>query len=104
PELGQSSEALQGVSLLAQTLRHEGVPSPTLDRLAALVEGRIEPESFTAGLTAPDGLGGPAQATERIAAALARRRPGGISATLDDPDDAQLAGVCGESGARRRPE
>jgi 1-acyl-sn-glycerol-3-phosphate acyltransferase len=53
--LGQSSEALDGVGLLAATMRREGVPSPTLDRLAALVDGRIDPESFTAGVTAPGG-------------------------------------------------
>jgi len=53
--LGQSSEALDGVGLLAATLRREGVPSPTLDQLAALVEGRIDPESFTAAITAPGG-------------------------------------------------
>jgi hypothetical protein len=54
-ELGQSSEALEGVALLARTLRREGVPSPTLDRLVALVDGRIDPEAFTAPLTAPGG-------------------------------------------------
>jgi 1-acyl-sn-glycerol-3-phosphate acyltransferase len=54
-ELGQSSEALEGVGLLAATMRREGVPSPTLDRLAALVDGRIDADTFTAGLTAPSG-------------------------------------------------
>ncbi|HEV7884301.1 MAG TPA: 1-acylglycerol-3-phosphate O-acyltransferase [Solirubrobacteraceae bacterium] len=53
--LGQSSEALDGVGLLAATLRREGVPSPTLDRLAELVDGRIDSESFTAAVTAPGG-------------------------------------------------
>ncbi len=53
--LGQSSEALDGVGLLAATMRREGVPSPTLDGLAALVDGRIDPESFTAGVTSPSG-------------------------------------------------
>jgi glycerol-3-phosphate dehydrogenase len=53
--LGQSSEALDGVALLAATMRREGVPSPTVDGLAALVDGRIDPESFTAGVTAPGG-------------------------------------------------
>ncbi|MGH2943118.1 MAG: NAD(P)H-dependent glycerol-3-phosphate dehydrogenase, partial [Solirubrobacteraceae bacterium] len=53
--LGQSSEAMDGVGLLAQTLRREGVPSPTLDRLAALVEGRIDADTFTAAVTAPGG-------------------------------------------------
>jgi glycerol-3-phosphate dehydrogenase (NAD(P)+) len=53
--LGQSSEAMDGVGLLAQTLRREGVPSPTLDRLAELVEGRIDADAFTAAVTAPGG-------------------------------------------------
>ncbi len=53
--LGQSSEAMDGVGLLAQTLRREGVPSPTLDRLAALVDGTIDADAFTAGVTAPGG-------------------------------------------------
>ncbi|MEA2154480.1 MAG: glycerol-3-phosphate dehydrogenase, partial [Solirubrobacteraceae bacterium] len=53
--IGQSSEALEGVALLAKTMRREGVPSPTLDRLVALIDGRIDPEAFTAPLTAPGG-------------------------------------------------
>jgi 1-acyl-sn-glycerol-3-phosphate acyltransferase len=53
--LGQSSEALDGVGLLAATMHREGVPSPTIDGLAALVDGRIDPASFTAGVTAPGG-------------------------------------------------
>lgn len=53
--LGQSSEAMAGVGLLAQTLRREGVPSPTLDRLADLVDGRIDADAFTAAVTAPGG-------------------------------------------------
>ncbi|MBW3652409.1 MAG: 1-acyl-sn-glycerol-3-phosphate acyltransferase [Actinobacteria bacterium] len=53
--LGQSSEAMDGVGLLAQTLRREGLPSPTLDRLAELVDGRIDADAFTAAVTAPGG-------------------------------------------------
>lgn len=53
--LGQSSEAMDGVGLLAQTMRREGVPSPTLDRLAALVDGSIDADAFTAAVTAPGG-------------------------------------------------
>lgn len=53
--LGQSSEAMDGVALLAQTLRREGVPSPTLDRLAELVDGRIDADAFTASVTGPSG-------------------------------------------------
>ena len=54
-ELGQSSEALDGVGLLAETMRREGVPSPTLDHLAALVDGRIDADAFTAAVTSPGG-------------------------------------------------
>lgn len=53
--LGQSSEAMDGVGLLAQTLRREGVPSPTLDRLAELVDGSIDVDAFTAAVTGPGG-------------------------------------------------
>jgi glycerol-3-phosphate dehydrogenase (NAD(P)+) len=74
-ELGQSSEALDGVGLLAQTLRREGVPSPTLDRLAALVDGTLDAASFTAALTAPGGRSRPprpAAAPETVLAAADR--------------------------------
>ena len=53
--LGQSSEAMDGVGLLARTLRREGVPSPTLDQLADLVDGRIGADEFCAAVIAPDG-------------------------------------------------
>jgi hypothetical protein len=36
-------------------MRREGVPAPTLDRLAALVDGRIDADAFTAAVTAPGG-------------------------------------------------
>jgi hypothetical protein len=36
-------------------MRREGVPSPTLDHLAALVDGRIDAGEFTAAVTAPSG-------------------------------------------------
>ena len=44
-----------GVPLLAATLRREGVPAPTLERLAAVVDGRIDPAALAAGVTAPGG-------------------------------------------------
>ncbi|MGI8729733.1 MAG: 1-acylglycerol-3-phosphate O-acyltransferase [Solirubrobacteraceae bacterium] len=59
-QIGQSSEALDGVALLAQTLHREGLPSPTLDRLVALVDGRIDPQAFTAHVTSPSGRRPPA--------------------------------------------
>jgi glycerol-3-phosphate dehydrogenase (NAD(P)+) len=103
-ELGQSSEALDGVGLLAQTLRREGLPSPTLDRLADLVDGRIDPQAFTDHVTAPDGRRPePAQPlTAAQAAALNGAHRNGSQAT----GDVALAGVAGERGesdrARRR--
>ena len=69
-ELGQSSEALDGVGLLAETMRREGVPSPTLDHLAALVDGRIDADAFTAAVTSPGGaFRRPASAAEPLATA-----------------------------------
>jgi glycerol-3-phosphate dehydrogenase (NAD(P)+) len=99
-ELGQSSEALDGVGLLARTLRREGVPSPTLDRLVALVDGRIDPQTFTADVTAP---GGPATeraeqvAATRAGAADGARRNGNHKAA-DGSANVALAGVA--SGRR----
>ena len=97
-ELGQSSEALEGVALLAQTLHREGVPSPTLDRLVALVDGRIDPEAFTAHVTAPGG-----QRSERPQAPVKARSSNG--AHRNGSDDVALAGVAGdpsEAGRRTR--
>lgn len=99
---GQSSEALEGVALLAHTLRRDGVPSPTLDRLAALVEGRLDPESFTAALMAPAGSR-PERASERLVAAFSRRRSNGIAAAGEDTAEEALAGVSGDPGHAERP-
>ena len=71
--LGQSSEAMDGVGLLAQTLRREGVPSPTLDRLAQLVEGSIDADAFTAAVT---GRGGRFRRKSTAAAQLAAAAAG----------------------------
>lgn len=70
--LGQSSEALDGVGLLAATLRRADVAAPTLDRLAALVEGRIDVHDFTAAVTASRG-----RSRRGAGAALARVGAGG---------------------------
>ncbi|HUR87049.1 MAG TPA: 1-acyl-sn-glycerol-3-phosphate acyltransferase [Solirubrobacteraceae bacterium] len=67
--IGQSSEALDGVGLLADTLRREGVPSPILDRLAELVDGRIDSDSFTAAVTSPSGRFTRAEPEIKLAAA-----------------------------------
>jgi 1-acyl-sn-glycerol-3-phosphate acyltransferase len=51
--LGQSAEAIDSVPLLASVAREERVDAPALDGLAALVEGRIAPERWTATITDP---------------------------------------------------
>jgi len=97
-QLGQSSEALEGVALLARTLAREGVPSPTLDRLVALVDGRIDPAAFTAHVTAPAGQRSEAAhaiAAGRAAAADGARR-NGAAGHVGDAEDVAFAGVAGE--------
>ncbi len=51
--LGQTAEAVDSVPLLATVARQEQVEAPALDGLAALVEGRIEPERWTETVTEP---------------------------------------------------
>jgi glycerol-3-phosphate dehydrogenase (NAD(P)+) len=51
--LGQAAEAVDAVPLLASVARAEHLNTPALDGLAALVEGRIEPEQWTATITEP---------------------------------------------------
>jgi glycerol-3-phosphate dehydrogenase (NAD(P)+) len=51
--LGQAAEAVDSVPLLATAAREAHLDSPALDGLAALVEGRIEPEQWAATVTAP---------------------------------------------------
>ncbi len=46
--LGHTAEAVDAVPLLAHVAREENVEAPALESLAALVEGRIEPERWTA--------------------------------------------------------
>jgi glycerol-3-phosphate dehydrogenase len=46
--LGHTAEAVDAVPLLAHVAREERVEAPALESLAALVEGRIEPERWTA--------------------------------------------------------
>jgi glycerol-3-phosphate dehydrogenase len=53
PVLGHAVEAVDSVPLLAGAARRARLSSPALDSLAALVEGRIEPERWTAAVTAP---------------------------------------------------
>jgi glycerol-3-phosphate dehydrogenase len=49
--LGHTAEAVDAVPLLAHVARQEQVDAPALESLAALVEGRIEPERWTATIT-----------------------------------------------------
>src|SRR5437588_3385157 len=51
PALGQTAEAVDCVPLLASVARDAHVDAPALNSLAALVEGRIAPERWTAAVT-----------------------------------------------------
>ncbi len=50
--LGQAVEAVDSAPLLASVARDAHLAAPALESLAALVEGRIEPEQWTATMTA----------------------------------------------------
>jgi glycerol-3-phosphate dehydrogenase (NAD(P)+) len=63
--LGQAAEAVDSVPLLATVARGERLHAPALESLAALVEGRIEPERWTAAVTDPARL--PPSGTVRAA-------------------------------------
>jgi hypothetical protein len=51
--LGHVAEAVDSVPLLANVARDAHLVTPAIDGLAALVEGRIEPEQWAAAVTAP---------------------------------------------------
>jgi glycerol-3-phosphate dehydrogenase (NAD(P)+) len=51
--LGHSAEAVDSVPLLASAAREAHLDAPALDSLAALVEGRIDPDQWAAAVTAP---------------------------------------------------
>jgi 1-acyl-sn-glycerol-3-phosphate acyltransferase len=51
--LGQTAEAVDSVPLLANAARDAQLETPALENLAALVEGRIEPERWAATVTDP---------------------------------------------------
>jgi glycerol-3-phosphate dehydrogenase (NAD(P)+) len=51
--LGHVTEAVDSVPLLAAVARAARLRTPAIDGLAALVEGRIDPEQWTATVTAP---------------------------------------------------
>jgi 1-acyl-sn-glycerol-3-phosphate acyltransferase len=51
--LGQTAEAVDSAPLLATVARNSHLETPALDSLTALIEGRIEPEQWTATVTEP---------------------------------------------------
>jgi glycerol-3-phosphate dehydrogenase (NAD(P)+) len=51
--LGHAVEAVDAAPLLANAARTARLEAPALDSLAALIEGRIEPEQWTAAVTEP---------------------------------------------------
>jgi glycerol-3-phosphate dehydrogenase (NAD(P)+) len=53
--LGHTAEAVDSVPLLATAARNARLDTPALEGLAALVEGRIEPERWTETVTQPTG-------------------------------------------------
>ncbi len=53
--LGDVAEAVESVPLLATVARDARLQTPTLESLAALVEGRIAPELWTQTLIEPSG-------------------------------------------------
>ena len=53
PVLDPSAEAVHSVPLLAQRVQAVGVSAPALRGLANLIEGTVEPDRWTASLTAP---------------------------------------------------
>jgi glycerol-3-phosphate dehydrogenase (NAD(P)+) len=48
--IGQASEGLDTVPLLAESMARAGLEAPALDGLAALISGRIDPGEWVAGL------------------------------------------------------
>jgi glycerol-3-phosphate dehydrogenase (NAD(P)+) len=53
PVLGHAAEAVDSVPMLAEAARSARLETPALDGLAALVEGRIEPDQWTETVTQP---------------------------------------------------
>jgi glycerol-3-phosphate dehydrogenase (NAD(P)+) len=62
PSLGHTAEAVDCVPLLAERIREAGVDAPVLRGLAGLIDGSVEPGSWTASLTAPQPRGRKAKA------------------------------------------
>ena len=49
-KIGQASEGLDSVPLIAESVGRAGFAAPGLDGLAALIEGSIDPGEWVAGL------------------------------------------------------
>jgi glycerol-3-phosphate dehydrogenase len=49
-KIGQASESLDSVPLIAESMSRAGIAAPGLEGLAALVEGSIDPGEWVAGL------------------------------------------------------
>ena len=49
-KIGQASEGLDSVPLIAESVGRAGIAAPGLDGLAALIEGSIDPGEWVAGL------------------------------------------------------
>ena len=64
--LGQAVEAVDSAPLLASVARDAHLEAPALESLAALVEGRIEPEQWTATMTEPPQAAPPRHYPRRV--------------------------------------
>ncbi|MEA2392204.1 MAG: glycerol-3-phosphate dehydrogenase [Solirubrobacteraceae bacterium] len=53
PAIGRPAEALDALPLLAAALREDGVEAPAVAGLAAVVEGRVEPEHWAVAVAQP---------------------------------------------------
>ena len=53
PSLGHAVEAVDTIPLLSDAMRRSGVEAPAVDGLAALIEGRVEPDRWARTVTAP---------------------------------------------------
>src|SRR5205814_4941771 len=49
-KIGQASEGLDSVPLIAESVARAGIVAPGLDGLAALIDGSIDPGEWVAGL------------------------------------------------------
>jgi glycerol-3-phosphate dehydrogenase (NAD(P)+) len=52
---GETVEGLDALPLLSYAMREQRLKSPTIDGLAAVIEGRTDPETWAADVTAPGG-------------------------------------------------